>query len=134
MGRQHGAEGGFVAIHEIGAGAAMDVQIHEAGRQQAIRGVNSRNLRRNLGQYLARGSYGRDASIANMNGALRQLAIGKNQIAHENEVGVRHALNGIACRQLRQPAGSNANAGRRATRHPLWDPAFRSARRSNGES
>jgi len=59
----------------------MHVQIDETGREVAICGIDPRRLHWRLLQHFACRPNGCDPSIANVNGALFQQAIGEDQIA-----------------------------------------------------
>ena len=48
VGAADGAKGVFRPVHEVGAGAAMDVQVHEAGKKVAAVEIDDRRRRRRV--------------------------------------------------------------------------------------
>jgi hypothetical protein len=86
MGAAHGAEGSFGAVHEIGAGAAVDVQIDKARREETALQIDDFD-----GAIRETGTIGqnvRNAPLFHNDGTTEQKPVRENNGAVREEPGM----------------------------------------------
>ncbi len=69
VGAADGSEGVFRAVHEVGAGAAVDVQVHEAGGEGGAVQVDDFGA---VGRRVGGGGNGGNAAVVDADGAVRR--------------------------------------------------------------